>query len=93
MKKGLFFLCILLPAVCTGSAFAEAAIFTGGASGLESVVTATITMDNGTMTAVELDVSGETPGIGDVTGGCVCPAGAGCPGRGNRWGIQRNGYV
>ena len=35
---------------------------------MESVITATITIDNGEITAVELDVSGETSGIGDITG-------------------------
>ena len=68
MKKRLFFLCILLLAVCTGCAFAETATYTGSAPGMESVVTATITVDNGAITSVELDVSGETAGIGDVTG-------------------------
>lgn len=67
-EKKAFFLCILLLAVCTGCAFAETATYTGSAPGMESVVTATITVDNGAITSVELDVSGETAGIGDVTG-------------------------
>lgn len=54
--------------VCAGSAFAEPATVTGSAPGMESVITATITIDNGEITAVELDVSGETSGIGDITG-------------------------
>lgn len=68
MKKRLFGLCILLLTVCAGSAFAEPATVTGSAPGMESVITATITIDNGEITAVELDVSGETSGIGDITG-------------------------
>ncbi len=68
MKKRLFGLCILLLAVFAVSAVAEPATVTGSALGMESVVTATITMENGEITAVELDVSGETSGIGDVTG-------------------------
>ena len=44
MKKRLFGLCILLLTVCAGSAFAEPATVTGSAPGMESVITATITI-------------------------------------------------
>ena len=43
-EKRLFGLCILLLTVCAGSAFAEPATVTGSAPGMESVITATITI-------------------------------------------------
>ena len=67
MKKRLVFvLSALMLAFCAGAATAET--YTGSASGMESVVTATLTMDGGKITDVVLDVSGETQGIGNVAG-------------------------
>lgn len=67
MKKRLVFvLSALMLAFCAGAAAAET--YTGSASGMESVVTATLTMDGGKITDVVLDVSGETQGIGNVAG-------------------------
>ena len=66
-------LCAVLLASCAGktqqaASSVETKTYTGSATGMDSVVTATLTMEGDKITNAEIDVSGETKGIGDAIG-------------------------
>lgn len=74
MRKAVAFAALALSAAmltsCAGSKTetADTKTYTGSATGMDSVVTATLTMEEDKITNVEIDVSGETDGIGNKVG-------------------------
>lgn len=74
MRKAVAFAALALSAAmltsCAGSKTetADTKTYTGSATGMDSVVTATLTMEGDKITNVEIDVSGETDGIGNKVG-------------------------
>ena len=71
MKKRLLCIIAALMLILCASACAETyadGVFVGSAAGMDSVITVTLTIETGRITDAVIDVSGETKGIGDVTG-------------------------